>query len=313
MLLNGLGATRDEVKAADYLGRAAGQNYAQAQTLLGALYLQGRGVRQGRGEGHRSHPARRRGRRRGRAVRDGRAARRGTRRAAEGSGHCRPMVQGGGRPEPRPGLLLARRARRPREERRRGRRPGGARVRRAATAPASTCSVAPTSKARAGCRGTRRSDRAGSGARRTSACPRRRRRSPTPTSAAPACRPTTCSPTCGSTSPARRGTTRSRCAMRWKSLEKKMTAEQIAEAQKRSREWRAGTDLADAIARAAPGAPPAGRAHRARFPGAASLFRPKATSSPTTMSSPTASASPLRPEASRRRSSRATCATISRC
>jgi S1-C subfamily serine protease len=39
-------------------------------------------------------------------------------------------------------------------------------------------------------------------------------------------------------------------------LEKKMTPEQIAEGQKRSREWRAGTDLADAIARAAPGAPP---------------------------------------------------------
>ena len=38
-------------------------------------------------------------------------------------------------------------------------------------------------------------------------------------------------------------------------LEKKMTPEQIAEAQKRSREWRAGADGADAIARAAPGAP----------------------------------------------------------
>lgn len=38
-------------------------------------------------------------------------------------------------------------------------------------------------------------------------------------------------------------------------LEKKMTPEQIADAQRRSREWRAGTDIADAIARAAPGAP----------------------------------------------------------
>jgi len=41
-------------------------------------------------------------------------------------------------------------------------------------------------------------------------------------------------------------------------LEKKMTPEQVAEGQKRSREWRAGSDIADAIARAAPGAPPAG-------------------------------------------------------
>lgn len=38
-------------------------------------------------------------------------------------------------------------------------------------------------------------------------------------------------------------------------LEKKMTPEQLADAQRRSREWRAGTDIADAIARAAPGAP----------------------------------------------------------
>jgi S1-C subfamily serine protease len=38
-------------------------------------------------------------------------------------------------------------------------------------------------------------------------------------------------------------------------LEKKMTPEQLAAAQRRSREWRAGTDIADAIARAAPGAP----------------------------------------------------------
>jgi TPR repeat protein len=44
MLLGALGATRDETKAADYLLRAAGQNHAQAQALLGALYLQGRGV-----------------------------------------------------------------------------------------------------------------------------------------------------------------------------------------------------------------------------------------------------------------------------
>ena len=44
MRLGGLGATRDEGKAADYLGRAAAQNHAQAQALLGALYLQGRGV-----------------------------------------------------------------------------------------------------------------------------------------------------------------------------------------------------------------------------------------------------------------------------
>jgi len=44
MLLNGLGTTRDEVKAADYLGRAAVQNHTQAQGLVGLLYLQGRGV-----------------------------------------------------------------------------------------------------------------------------------------------------------------------------------------------------------------------------------------------------------------------------
>ena len=44
MLLSGLGGTRDEAKAADYLARAAGQNDAQAQSVLGQLYLQGRGV-----------------------------------------------------------------------------------------------------------------------------------------------------------------------------------------------------------------------------------------------------------------------------
>jgi S1-C subfamily serine protease len=38
-------------------------------------------------------------------------------------------------------------------------------------------------------------------------------------------------------------------------LEKKMTPEQLADAQRRSREWRAGTDIGDAIAGAAPGAP----------------------------------------------------------
>jgi TPR repeat protein len=38
-------------------------------------------------------------------------------------------------------------------------------------------------------------------------------------------------------------------------LEQKMTPEQIADAQRRSREWRAGTEIADAIARSAPGAP----------------------------------------------------------
>lgn len=45
-------------------------------------------------------------------------------------------------------------------------------------------------------------------------------------------------------------------------LEKKMTPDQIAEAQKRSREWRAGADVADAIARSAPGTPPAAAAPR---------------------------------------------------
>ena len=44
MLLSGLGATRDEAKAADYLARAAAQNHAQAQSVLGQLYMQGRGV-----------------------------------------------------------------------------------------------------------------------------------------------------------------------------------------------------------------------------------------------------------------------------
>ena len=44
MLLNGLGATRDDAKAADYLARAASQNHAQAQSVLGQLFLQGRGV-----------------------------------------------------------------------------------------------------------------------------------------------------------------------------------------------------------------------------------------------------------------------------
>ncbi len=44
MLLGGLGATRDEARAADYLARAAGQSNAQAQSVLGQLYLQGRGV-----------------------------------------------------------------------------------------------------------------------------------------------------------------------------------------------------------------------------------------------------------------------------
>jgi TPR repeat protein len=44
MLLRGLGTTRDETKAAGYLGRAAAQNYAQAQWRLGQLYFQGRGV-----------------------------------------------------------------------------------------------------------------------------------------------------------------------------------------------------------------------------------------------------------------------------
>jgi hypothetical protein len=44
MLLGGLGTPRDEAKAADYLGRAAAQNHAQGQLALGLLYLQGRGV-----------------------------------------------------------------------------------------------------------------------------------------------------------------------------------------------------------------------------------------------------------------------------
>ena len=44
MFLAGLGASRDEAKAADYLARSAAQNYARAQTVLGTLYLQGRGV-----------------------------------------------------------------------------------------------------------------------------------------------------------------------------------------------------------------------------------------------------------------------------
>ena len=44
MLVSGLGVPRDEVKAADYLGRSAAQGHAEAQGILGALYLQGRGV-----------------------------------------------------------------------------------------------------------------------------------------------------------------------------------------------------------------------------------------------------------------------------
>src|SRR5262245_36628530 len=44
MLVGGLGVPRDEARAADYLGRSAEQGNAQAQSILGALYLQGRGV-----------------------------------------------------------------------------------------------------------------------------------------------------------------------------------------------------------------------------------------------------------------------------
>ncbi len=44
MFVSGLGAPRDDARAAGYLARSAGQNHPQAQGLLGALYLQGRGV-----------------------------------------------------------------------------------------------------------------------------------------------------------------------------------------------------------------------------------------------------------------------------
>ena len=44
MFVSGLGVARDEAKAADYLDRSAVQGNAQAQAILGAMHLQGRGV-----------------------------------------------------------------------------------------------------------------------------------------------------------------------------------------------------------------------------------------------------------------------------
>ena len=153
MFLAGLGASRDEAKAADYLARSAGQNYAQAQTVLGTLYLQGRGVPKDEARG--ADLVRRAAdtglasaqhmmgllliEGRGGLPKDPATAAQWFKAAADQNhvaAYCALGELATGRTTP------SRRS------------PGGARGRRAATATASSCSAAHTWRARAGCRAT---------------------------------------------------------------------------------------------------------------------------------------------------------------
>ncbi len=313
MLLNGLGATRDEVKAADYLGRAAGQNYAQAQTLLGALYLQGRGVPRDEAKGTD-------------LIR--RAAEAGVAAAQYAMGVLLVEGRGGLPKDPATAAQWFKAAADQNHvpaycwlgelaDREKNAAEAVSWWRKGAASGDRGCQYLLGRAYFEGKGGLPRDAGEGVAWFRRAANQRLpaaqaalayayERGAGVPTDYVLAYMWFNLARAQGHNPQPMRD------AM--EALEKKMTAEQIAEAQKRSREWRAGTDIADAIARGAPARPrrpPARR--RERFPGAASLFRPKATSSPITMSSPTASASPSRPEASRRRSSRATRATISRC
>lgn len=261
MFLAGLGASRDDARAADYLARSAAQNYAQAQTVLGTLYLQGRGVPKDEAKGadlvrraadtglasaqHMMGLLLMEGR--GGLPKDPATAAQWFKAAADQNhvaAYCalgelanrennaveavawwRRGATGGDR---NCQLLLGRAYLEGKGGLPRDANEGIAWIRRAANLrlPAAQAALAMAYERGAG----------------------------VPTDYVLAYMWFNLARSQGYNPQPMRET--------MEALEKKMTPEQIAEAQKRSREWRAGADVADAIARAAPGAPPAGTSSR---------------------------------------------------